>query len=261
MKISVLPLPLAIVMPALAVLILLPAACSDGEALDSPVILRVNGIPITLAEFEKEFYYERTFRKIVEEGEEKGPDKLTTGELRARIINESLVPFAVVRSAFKERIPELLKKARAIRAEIKEDRSNFGSLSAEHSAPSTARSRGRLGYFSRSGGLPYPVPQVAFSVPPEGLSEPFLSIIGCHILYVTRIVKGTTDSLDRVEAYHIFLPYVEDEAFLQNGLPRLVEEASIEVVDPAFAECVAGTGSAGEADAAEEAGGSDKGNP
>jgi len=224
--------------PALLVPAMLLAACSGGDAPESPVILHANGIPVTLAEFEKEFYYELTFRKIAEEGEVTGPDRMTRNDLRARIINDALIPFAAVRSEYKDKIPEMLKKAEKIRAEIKEDRSNFGDLSAKHSAPSTARSGGRLGYFSRSGGLPYPVPRVAFSTPPEGVSDPFLSIVGCHIVYVKRIVEGATDFLDRVEAYHIFLPYTEDELFLQNGLPRLVEEAEIEVVDPDFADCI-----------------------
>ena len=219
---------------ACQILALLVAACGGKDTPESPVILRVNGTPVTLEEFDDQLSHELTFRKVVNEGEKTGPNELTMEELKARIINESLIPLAAVKSTFAETIPELLKKAESIRSKISKDRSNFGALSSEYSTPSTAASKGRLGFFSRSGGLPFPLTRVAFSMSPEEVSEPFLSLAGCHILYVKKIVEGANDALDRVEAHHILLTYVEDETFLQTGLPRLLKDVRIEVVDPAF---------------------------
>jgi len=216
-------------------LCLLLTACSGGGGDNGPVIVRVNDIPITLTEFEKELEFQLTYTNIVAEVEERSPGQYTLDEVKARVINDRLIPFAAVRHAFRDSIPALMKKAKAIRSEIKEDKSNFAALSAEHSTPSVARSKGRLGFFGRGSSLPYPLPQIAFAMEAGSVSEPFVSVVGCYIVYVKKIEKGTTDALDRLEAAIILLPFGDEADFIQKTLPDLVAKARVEVVDPSMA--------------------------
>ncbi len=210
------------------------AGCSGETADEGPVILRVNDIPITLTEFEKELEFQLTYTNLAVEGEVKKPGHFTLDEVKSRVINDMLIPFAVVRQAYAETIPELVSRAKAVRKQVKDDRSNFAALSAEHSTPSVAASKGRLGFFGRGSALPYPLPRNAYSMEPGTLSEPFLSLVGCYVVYVKKIEKGASDALDRLDASVILLAFDHNPEFLQKTLPDLVSQARVEIVDPAL---------------------------
>ncbi len=212
--------------------------CPDKTAPPGPAIIRVNGEPITLEEFEKELEFELTHRMIAEEESEFEP--VTQEEIKTEIIHKKLIPLAAVRSRYRDKIPDLLDKAKEIRDMIKEDRSNFAALSERFSTPSVAANRGRLGPIGRGSGLPCPLLRTAFSMGAGDLSEPFLSPVGCHVLWVRNSVKGALPCQDRVDAAHILLAWEDNDRFLQDTLPKLVSEARIEIVDPAFEKLVRG---------------------
>lgn len=227
-----------ILLPVICLILAGAAACNGGEDDPGPVILRVDGMEIGLKEFEREYYFRSAFTPIVEEGKKEAPNEFTADELRSRVLNGSIIPFAAVRQAYKDKIPEIMERAEEIHGRISEDKSNFSDLSAEHSTPSTASSKGRLGYFGRGAMLPYPLPQKAFSMKIGEVSEPFLSTVGCHILYITDIVEGVDRTQDRVEAYHILLAYEGRPDFIQTTLADLTAKARIEVVDAGFESLV-----------------------
>lgn len=210
------------------------AACPGKSDDEGPVILRVNDVPITLTEFEKELEFQLTYTNLIAEGEEKKPGQFTLDDVKARVINDSLIPLAAVRHAYRDSIPELLEKAEAIRKEIKDDKSNFAALSAENSTTSVAASQGRLGFFGRGSTLPYPLPRLAYGMEPGSVSGPFVSVVGCYIVYVKKIEKGVTDSLDRLDASIILLAFDEEPDFLQKTLPDLVGNTRVEIVDPSM---------------------------
>jgi|GEM_PF-2533645 len=229
-----------VLLVAIAALVLPLAGCPGESAAPSRKILDVDGEPVTMREFEREFYFQLTYRHIIDENvvASNEPGQITREALKSKVLKESLIPFAAVKNAYRDRLPDLLDRAASIRAEIAADRSNFASLSANHSAPSTAESQGRLGFFGRSCGLPYPLPEKAFALEAGEVSEPFLSLVGCHILYVKSFVKGVTARQDRVEASHILLPYEDNDNFLHESLPRLTAAAQVQAVDPTFTELI-----------------------
>lgn len=223
---------------SLLLLFLLPLSCSDSDSPESPPILVVDGMAVTLYELEAQIEFERTFRPDTTGKEKAHPAARSDEELKVEIITKKLIPFAAAKNAYRDKIPGLLEKAEEARGQVNEDRSNFASLSSKLSAKSTAASRGRLGYISRNCGLPYPLPQKAFSMKAGELSEPFLSQVGCHVLYVQKIEEGANDSGDRVLAFQIVLPYEDRDDFVHEVLPRLASGAVVEVKDPAYARYV-----------------------
>ena len=231
------PLPalIAAVLPATAALLsgFLFSGCGDTTS-SGPEILLVDGVSVYLSEFEKELEYQLISARIAAEGAERTPGQVTTEELKAKIVNEMLIPLAVIKGHFKEHLPDLLKKMEDIRGAVKEDRSNFSTLSAEKSTPSTAKSGGRLGQLTRQSGQPYPIMQKTFSTDPGTISKPFVSLVGYHIVHAKQFIKGFSPAQDRMEAEQILLAWDGNEAFLQEILPGLVAGAKVEVVDPAF---------------------------
>ncbi len=228
------PYPLFLKIIVFPFLGLVLAACPGESDDEGPVILRVEDVPITLTEFEKELEFQLTYTNLVADGEEKRPGQFTLDEVKARVISDRLIPLAAVRHAFRDSIPELMKKAEAIRKEIKDDRSNFAALSAENSTLSVAASNGRLGFFGRGSGLPYPLPRRAYDLEPGSVSGPFVSVVGCYIVYVKKIEKGATDALDRLDAAVILLAFDDGPDFIQKTLPDLVSKARVEIVDPSM---------------------------
>ncbi len=235
------PVPASFAAALLATAALLSGFLSSGcgnETSSGPEILIVDGISVYLSEFEKELEYQLISARIVEEGTEKTPGQVTLKELRTKIVNEMLIPLAVIKGHFKEQLPDLIRKAEGIRGAVKEDRSNFSTLSAKESTPSTAKSKGWLGQLTRQSGQPYPIMQNVFSTDPGTVSRPFISLVGCHMVHAKRFIKGFSPAQDRVEAEQILLAWDGNEAFLQEILPGLVARAKVEVVDPAFSALV-----------------------
>ena len=223
--------------PSLATVLLAAALLLSGcgdETPSGPEILRVDGVPVYLSEFEKELELQLIGARIVAEGAVKKPGELTREELKAKIVNEMLIPLAVVKGHFERQLLDLMKEARKIRGTVKEDRSNFSALSKKHSTPSTAKSGGRLGQLTRHSGQPYPVMQKVFNTDPGAVTKPFVSIVGCHVVHVKRFIKGFSPAQDRMEAEQVLLAWDGNEAFMQETLPGLVAGAKVEVVDPAF---------------------------
>ncbi len=219
----------------LLLLVLLPVCCSGEESRKSTPILLVNGIAVTLEDLNDQIAFERTFRPDAPASQERHPSARSREELIEEIITRQLIPLAAVQSAYKDKIPGLLEKAKEARSRVNEDRSNFDDISAELSARSVAASRGRLGYVSRNCGLPYPLPQKAFSLKAGELSEPFLSLVGCHVLYVQKVEEGAVDATDRVLVFHILLPFDDRDDFMHEIVPKLAAEAGIEVKNPEYA--------------------------
>ena len=220
-------------------LLLLPSACF-GKGKADRVILEVNGEPVTLGQFQEELEYQKRFRELVRPGKKEpaSPTAITEAALKKEILNRMLIPMAVVRARYKDRIPALLEEARKIKALIAPGGGNFAEVAKKHSKDTNASRGGDLGYLPRVG-PPYPLSRIAFSAAEGTVTDPFLSLVGCHILFVQEKEKATVPSGDRVRVAHILLPYDEkNPAFLAELFEKEVPEAVVSVKDPAFAALV-----------------------
>ena len=225
-----------LLLTCLPALLVLPC-CSNGIS-GGRVIIEVDGFPIT----EKEFYRAYEFHALYwdirketgdmpEDAAESRPGSVTEDDLKTRILSNSLIPMAAIKAKYRETIPGLLNRADKIKSMIAPDGSNFGELAAKHSGDTNAESGGNLGTVNPIG-LPYPVSMRAFDAEKGEIIGPFLSLAGCHILFIHEKIQGMVPASDSIKASQILLPYVDGKPdFVGSILPRLLEEARVEVVD------------------------------
>jgi hypothetical protein len=222
----------------LLLLLVLPAAFScSGRSGSSRPLIEVNGVPITEGEFIEQLEYELSYREILIEGEEPANPFVKTEEaIKAEIFEKMLIPMAAVKSKYGDRFSELMDEAEKIKKEIAPDRSNFAKLAAKYSKDTNAREGGAWRIVTRFA-LYYPVTRKAFLAEQGGIEGPFMSLAGCHLLWVQNKTRGMLAVDDHVEASHILLPYEPDRLdFIPVVIEELVKAAKIEVIDPDYAK-------------------------
>lgn len=211
------------------------AACSPG-GLGDEEILKVDGVAVMESEFLDELEYQLSFSEVVmlEEGEEEiSPHLITEEDLKKTVLSDLLIPMAAVKAKYGNEIPEIMSRAEEIMKKIEPGGGNFDEVAAAHSKDK-ADVGGSLGVLTRRGYV-YPVPRMAFTAEAGEIVGPFLSQVGCHILYVHGKTKGTVPSVDTVRVSHILLPFEEARLdFMAVVLPDLVKKARIEVLSPAY---------------------------
>jgi parvulin-like peptidyl-prolyl isomerase len=203
------------------------------------VNLEVNGVPITEGEFKEQLDYELSYREIKVEGEEAAnPFVMTEEEIKKEIFKKMLIPMAAVKSKYGDRFPALMREAESIKKEIAPDRSNFARLAAEYSKDTNAKEGGAWRIVTRFA-LYYPVTRFAFTAKQGDVRGPFMSLAGCHLIWVQKKTQGMLAADDNVEASHILLPFQPDRPdFIPVVIDELVGTARIEVIDPEFAKYV-----------------------
>ena len=213
----------------------------DGGIHGGRVIVTVNGEPITENEFETELDYQLTFRDIYEPIEGDTPSlrsQITLTDLKKEIFAKSLIPMALVRIKYRDRMAALMEKLEDIKKGLAPDGSDFKSAAAEHSQDTNAKTGGDMGTVPRMG-LPYPASRYVFEDEDKVIVGPVASIVGCHLFRISGRVSATIPSGDTVRLNAILLPYdPENTTFLAVELPKLVKEAKIEVKVPEYAGLV-----------------------
>lgn len=219
-----------------AVFLLLATVVScSGESTNTRVLLTVNGVPITEGEFRTQWAYECSFREIRGEGEENPNPFVKSGEeIKQEIFRKKLIPMAAVKARYGKKIPLLIKEMEAIKSKIKPDASNFAALAAKYSKDTNANDGGAWNTVTRYA-LYYPVSRLAFTAEPGEIVGPFISLVGCHLVYIQRKIEGMLATDDTLVASHILLPFEEERPdFLPTVVDQLVADARIELIDPAY---------------------------
>ncbi len=135
-----------------------------------------------------------------------------------------LVPTAADTTEVLERAGLLAK--RALSGEVFSELANGYSEDPGNTDLSGNKLGGDLGFFGR-GMLTKEFEDVAFSMKPGEVSEPFLTGFGCHIVYVDSIkFKENSKEIDEVKARHILLliePSVYTQETVENNAKAFYE--------------------------------------
>ncbi|MFH1998352.1 MAG: peptidylprolyl isomerase [Planctomycetota bacterium] len=217
-------------------LISLVAACSN-RVNASRILMEVNGVPIIEEDFNRQLEYELSYQELKPDDQvhPQNPGLMTLEQVKRKILWKELIPMAVVRAAYKEKIPTLMEEAGKIMHELSEDGSDFAEKAAKYSGDSNAQKGGCWRTVTRRS-LYYPLPRILFNAEPNEIIGPVLSLVGCHIVWMQEKHKGMMTSDDTLVASHILLPFEAGRMdFLPVVIDQLVKEAHIVVKDPAFA--------------------------
>jgi peptidyl-prolyl cis-trans isomerase C len=88
-------------------------------------------------------------------------------------------------------LPEMMRKADAIRREILTGTITFAEAAKKYSAGPSRRRGGDLGYVPRHGAIEEKFSQVAFKLAKGEISKPFVTPFGVHLVTVTDVEPGT----------------------------------------------------------------------
>lgn len=85
---------------------------------------------------------------------------------------------------------ELLERAANLRRDIVQGRTSFAEAAASYSAGPSRRQGGDLGWISRDGPMLDAFSSQAYELPKAGVSRPFATPFGVHIVKVTDVQEG-----------------------------------------------------------------------
>lgn len=94
-----------------------------------------------------------------------------------------------------EVVARIMKQADAIRQDVVQGRLTFAEAAARWSVAPSRRSGGDVGWIVRDSPMVEPFSSVAFKLPKGGVSEPFITPFGIHIVTVTAVEPGRLGAL------------------------------------------------------------------
>jgi len=107
---------------------------------------------------------------------------------RLRVSHVILRPDAVGDATMKA----LMEQAETIRQDVVQGRMSFAEAASRWSVGPSRREGGDLGWIQRDGPQIEPFTSVAYQLPKGGVSEPFVTPYGVHIVTVTAVEPGRT---------------------------------------------------------------------
>jgi len=202
----------------------LPAGATASGGPDR-AILRVNGEEVRKSELDAYVQYLKSYESGAE------------GLLIRDCIDFALIPMAVVRAHYRDRIPRLHEEMGKLRAEI-DGGKPFAEVARRSSEDRvTAVNGGDLGTFGRKE-MKLPFARAAFTAEKGAVVGPVETPFGVHLLLVEDVTKGSTPAEDRVRVRHLLLSYDPQNANYWNQINELMDKAVVEVVDPVFQNAV-----------------------
>jgi hypothetical protein len=211
------------------VLALLAGCSRAGRARSkdpSAVVLRVSGEEVTQGEIDTVVAYFQSYF----------PEGAREEELIRSALADDLIPNAAIRAGFRERLPGMLERAKALRERILagEDFAEVAAAETEE-APYAPRG-GDKGDFGR-GDLIQPLARIVFSLEDGEVSEPIVTRYGVHLVKRAGSEAGAKPIDDTVRLSQILF-------FFEKGLAgriltdSIIEEAKLEIVEPWVREFV-----------------------
>ena len=200
----------------------LPVEATSGA---DRVVLRVSGVEIRKSEVDDLVGYLKSYRS--------GPD----GVLVRDALERALIPLAAMRARYKDRLSEMQARAESLRGEVAGGKDFAEVARANSDDRVTGPNGGDLGIFSREE-MKLSFARGAFTAKKGEIPVPVWSPFGLHLLRVDDVMAGEKPAQDRVRARHILVGYDPKDSNFYQTLNKLIDEANVEVVDPAFRNAV-----------------------
>ncbi|MEW6744494.1 MAG: peptidylprolyl isomerase [Planctomycetota bacterium] len=233
--------PGALGLPAAEEPVLPQRVVTDGtQGNPQDVVFKVNGFPVLRSEWTVELDYRRS---LVERPYEPMMLPQLVKELAMR---------AAVMSHYRDNMPRIREKLAVIQERLEKARQEsggsirrledaFGKIADELSEDPAIKGKGKGGVAGSNfphGIMMMPFDRHVFSLRAGEISEPFATIYGYHVVMPTRQFRGHTPIDDKCDARHILVLWDPAEVRPQKRAERLLRDALVEAVDPAFRQIV-----------------------
>ena len=167
--------------------------------------------------------WKRYVRQVVTEPQITEKKKKHRAELDGTKRQVAQIFLKIPPDAPEEDVNAALGRLQLYRQQVVNGEQTFAQLAQAHSQAPSAAQGGDMGTFAFTGQMPAVIARQAFATPVEGLSQPFRSSFGVHLLQVTREVPG---QLSLEDARREILDHFAEELWNQN-VARLRKTARI----------------------------------
>ncbi len=156
----------------------------------------------------------------------------TTAAAAKKFYEQNKSQFSMDRIAVQHILVDDYKRAVSLKAEAEKPGADFQALAEKNSKdPSAKNNRGDVGVIGRDAPFAESFKSVAFRTPVGKVSDPVKTDYGWHLIKVTQLEKGRTQTFDEVEGQVVTLLR---QQLLGEYLLKLREQAKIQINDQAI---------------------------